>query len=165
MLAPPSCKKTTVILTPHAPPVANTLIPGTSIDKIGTYSYSDAKVSSKLDLSGGGTTIHWSFEISRPLPGGGSSGGSSSGGMSLANASDPWFVHAESPVRMWFFDGTKSLSYSLNDEHGGHGGPAIFDGQLQHSDHKVPDEVVRKLPAELQKLFPPLPPAGPRPSI
>lgn len=152
-------------MTPHAPSAPNTLIPGTSVDTIGTYAYSDAKVSSKLNLSGSGTAIHWIFEISRPLPGGGSSGGSSAGAMSLTTAGDPWFVHAESPVRMWFFDGTRTLSYSLNDEHGGHGGQAIFEGKLQHSDHKVPDEVIRKLPGELQKLFPTLPPAGPRPSI
>lgn len=161
-----SCRKSKVVATRHTPLVANTLLPGTFIDKIGSYIHSDGKGTSKLDLTGSGIPIHWRFEINRPLPGGGGSRGGTSGGrISPDTASDPWFVYVESPRRLWFFDGTKDLEYSLNDDGGGRAGPAIFDGKLQYSDHKVPDEVIRKLPAELQKLFPPLPPAGPRPSI
>ncbi|QJE98586.1 hypothetical protein [Luteolibacter luteus] len=159
------CRKSTVIVTPRTPAVANSLIPGTTVNKTGVYDYSDAKVTSRLELTGAGSSIHWSFDISRPLSGGGSSGGSSSGGVSLASPGDPWFVYVESPQRLWFFNGSKELHYSLNDESGGRSGPAIFEGKPHHSDDKVPDELIRKLPGELQKLFPPIPPAGPRPSI
>lgn len=164
-LAFSSCRKSKIILTPHAPSVPNTLFAGTFIDKAGTYTHTDAKGGSKLDLSTGGTAINWTLEISRNLPGGASTGGCSQSGMSLDAATDPWFVYVETPLRIWIFDGTKELNYSLHDDGGSRAGPAIFDGKLQYSDHKVPDDVIRKLPTELQKLFPPLAPAGPRPSI
>ena len=164
-LALSSCRKPKVLVTPRTPAAANTLLVGTFIDKTGSYAHSDGKGTSKLDLSGGGTAIHWSLEIRSQRPGGGSSARSSRGSISLDAPGDPWFVHAETPQRIWLFDGRKDLEYSLHDDHGSHGGAAIFDGRLQPSDHKVPDQVIRKLPAELQKLFPPLPPSGPRPSI
>jgi hypothetical protein len=165
-LAFSSCtKRSRVVVTTHTSSVPNTLLTGDFINKTGTYTYSDSGGSSKLDLTGGGTLINWSFEITRPLPGGGSSGGTSGGSISPDDAGDPWFVYVETPQRLWFFDGTKGLDYSLHDGSGGRGGPAIFEGKLQYSEHRVPDELIRKLPADLQKLFPPVLPAVPRPSI
>lgn len=164
-LALSSCRKSKVLVTPYAPAVANTLLIRTFIDKTGSYTHSDGKGTTHLELSGGGTTILWSLEIHSPKPGGGSSRRSSRGSIRLDDPGDPWFVYAETPQRIWLFDGKKDLDYSLHGEDGSRGGTAIFEGRLQPADDKVPDQVIRKLPAELQKLFPPLPPAGPRPSI
>jgi hypothetical protein len=41
----------------------------------------------------------------------------------------------------------------------------VVHGNLHDKRAKVPEEVIRRLPANLQRLFSPLPPAGARPSI
>jgi len=160
-----SCRKSRVVTTPRPVAVANTMEAGTFIDKAGTYNHADARGSSELNLSLGGTTVNWEIEVKRALPGGGMKRGTSRGGMSLKTAGDPWFVYLESPRRLWLFNGSEDLEYTLHDDAGSKGGHVTFRGKFDPHGPKVPDDVIRRLPPGLQKLFPPVAPATGRPSI
>ena len=119
----------------------------------------------KLELIPAGKDVHWSFRVERQLPSGGLNKSSAGGAIQLNSPADPWFVFAESPTRLWFFNGSDTLAYTVKDEHVSSGGQAISGGNLQNGAPRIPTEVIRKLPAPLQQLFPPVPPAGPKPSI
>jgi hypothetical protein len=68
----------------------------------------------------------------------------------------------ESPERFWLFDG-KSALRTFHPE--GTTGPVISSGKVGRSDARVPGEVILRLPAELQKLLPPVEPPVKRPSL
>jgi len=166
-LALGACGKSRTIRTP--PPGlwtgANTLAAGSVITTPGVYGTSDARESTKLELIPAGKDVHWSFRVERQLPSGGLNKSSAGGAIQLNSPADPWFVFAESPTRLWFFNGSDTLAYTVKDEHVSSGGQAISGGNLQNGAPRIPTEVIRKLPAPLQQLFPPVPPAGPKPSI
>jgi hypothetical protein len=144
----------------------DTLIAGTVITSSGSWTARTPKGSTKLDLTVSGTSINWSITTEEKIGNFGSSSGSSASGMSLSSPSDPWFVFVESPQRLWFFDGKDELSYSIrNPGGGGSGGQSIFDGTLLSGSPAVPRELVLQLPPDLKKLFPPVEPAGKRPSL
>jgi hypothetical protein len=173
----PACSKRTVTITPPAA-VANTMSAGMFIDTPGSYHFGDRSESHDLDVTLSGQDIGWSISTSRTLPHGGrststsrthphggSSGSSGGGGMRMQAAGDPWFIFVESPGSYWMCDGSQRLDYHLNDEHGSNGGSAVHGGKLMPSAPKVPVELIPRLPAEMQKLFPPVEPPRKRPSI
>jgi hypothetical protein len=160
----PACSRRTVTITPP-PAVANTMSAGMFIDSPGSYHFGDRSGSHDLDVTLSGQDIAWNISTSRTLPHGGSSGSSGGGGMRIQAAGDPWFIFVESPGSYWMCDGSQRLDYHLNDEHGSNGGPAVHAGKLMPSSPKVPVDLIPRLPAEMQKLFPPVEPPRERPSI
>ncbi len=160
----PACTRRTVTSAPRTT-APNTMSAGMFIGKPGTYHFGDRSGSHDLDVTLSGQDIGWSISTSRTLPHGGSSGSSGGGGMRMQAAGDPWFIFVESPGSYWMCNGSQRLDYHLNDEHGSNGGSAVHDGKLTPSAPKVPVELIPRLPAEMQKLFPPVEPPRKRPSI
>jgi hypothetical protein len=160
-----SCRRTVTISSSTAATAPDTLIAGTIIRSAGTWSAHTSKTSQRLDVTVSGNSISWEVHDEEKLPGGGSSGGTSKSGMPLSSPSDPWFIFVESPTRLWFFNGSGDLTYSLSDGGGSRSGPAIHAGKLQPTNEQIPSDIVPHLPPELQKLFPPVEPESKRPSF
>jgi hypothetical protein len=164
-LATVGCRRTVTISSSTVATAPDTLIAGTFIRSAGSWSAHTSRTSQRLDVTVSGNSISWEVHDEEKLPGGGSSGGTSKSGMSLSSPSDPWFIFVQSPTRLWFFNGTGELSYSLSDGGGSRSGPAIHAGNLQPTNEKIPTELVPQLPPDLQKLFPPVEPQTKRPSF
>lgn len=162
-LASVGCHKT-VVHTGAVATAPDTLVPGLVIKSAGNWSAHTGKSSRTLDVTVSGNSVSWTVSSEEQIAGGGKSGGSSSSSMTLSSPTDPWFILVESPQRLWFFNGTGNLAYSLSDG-GIRSGPAIHGGKLIPTDEKIPAILIRQLPAELQKLFPPVPPEEERPSF
>lgn len=161
----PACSKRTMVIPPPAT-MANTMSAGMFIDSPGSYHFGDRSGTFDLDVTESGQDIGWTTSSSRPLSHvGGSIGGSGGGGMQIQAVGDPWFIFVESPGRYWMCDGSQRLDYYLSDEHGSNSGPAVDGGKLLGAAPKPPAELILRLPAEIQKLFPPVEPQQKRPSI
>ena len=138
---------------------------GMFIDKPGLYRFAHKRDCYELKLSFRGTELRWESSYSELAPGGSSMGGGSAGsGMRLKATTDPWFVFVESPGNYWICDGSDQLEYDLNERSKGTGGPAISRGEVLDGSPRPPAEVIARLPANLQKLYPPEQ-SPPRPSI
>ena len=161
----PACSKRTVIMPPPPPVAANTMSAGMFINAPGNYHHSERATTHDLDISQSGLNISWSLSRSESLPHGGSSGKGGSSGMQVKAPGDPWFIFVESPGSYWICNGSDRLDYHLSDEHGTTGGSGVHDGKVQPSSPKPPDELIPRLPPEMQKLFPPVEPPRKRPSI
>lgn len=159
------CRRTTTTFSSTTATAPDTLITGMVIRSAGSWSAHTAKTSQKLDVTVSGNSVSWSVETEEKLPGGGTGGGSGSSGMNLSSPSDPWLIFVESPQRFWFFNGKDELTYSLSGSGGSRGGPAMISGKLLPTDEKIPMDIVPLLPADLQKLFPPIEPKTERPSF
>lgn len=164
-LATIGCRKSITYSTSAAVTTPDTLVKGTIIRSAGTWSAHSPKGSQTLEVTVSGTSISWEITSEEKHPGGGSSSGTGSSGMTLSAPSDPWFIYVETPQRLWFFDGKDALSYSLSDNGGSRSGPAIFVGKLQPTNEKIPRDLIPHLPAEMQKLFPPVEPKETRRSF
>lgn len=164
-LATLGCRRIVTVTSSTVVTTPDTLVAGTVIRSAGTWSAHTSTTSQKLDVTLSGTSVSWSVTTEEKFPGGGTSGGSSSSGMSLSSPSDPWFIFVESPQRLWFFDGKGELTYSLSGSGGSRSGPAISSGKLQHTNEKIPSDLILLLPSDLQKLFPPVEPKQERPSF
>lgn len=164
-LASPGCRRTVTITSSTSVTTPDTLIAGMVIRSAGTWAAHTATTSQKLDITVSGNSVSWTVSSEEKLPGGGTGGGEGSSGMALSSPSDPWFVYIESPQRLWFFDGKGDLTYSLTGSGGSRGGPAMSSGKLLPTDEKIPAEITPLLPADLQKLFPPIEPKTKRPSF
>jgi hypothetical protein len=158
-----SCNRVTT--TVHAPPkLPNTMKPGDLITTPGTYHYEDKVATHDLELAMAGTALSWMISRHEPLPHGGSTGGSGGGGMQVPEGSS-WFVYLEDPGRYWFSNGKDRLDYNFREDNGTKSGPSIHDGKLIPHSPPVPKEVIQRLPAELQKLLPPVEAPQKQPSI
>ena len=124
-LAAVGCRRTVTISSSPVATAPDTLIAGTIIRSAGTWSAHTSKTSQRLDVTVGGNAISWEAHEEEKLPGGGTSGGTSKSGMTLSSPSDPWFIFVQSPTRLWFFNGSGDLTYSLSDGGGSRSGPAI----------------------------------------
>jgi hypothetical protein len=164
-LATLGCRRTATVTSSTTVTTPDTLVAGTVIRSAGTWSAHTTTTSHKLEVTVSTNSVGWSVTSEEKLPGGGTGGGSSSSGMPLSSPSDPWFVYVESPQRYWFFDGKGDLNYSLSDRGGSRGGPAMVSGKLLPTDEKIPLDLIPLLPADLQKLFPPVEPKSERPSF
>jgi len=164
-LATIGCRRTVTVTSSTTVTTPDTLIPGTVIRSAGSWSAHTATTSHKLDVTVSATAVSWSVTEEKKLPGGGTGGSSGSSGLSLSSPSDPWFIFVESPQRLWFFNGSGELNYNLSDHGGSRGGPAMASGKLLPTDEKIPADLVPLLPADLQKLFPPVEPKTNRPSF
>ena len=160
-----SCRRTVTHTSSTVATTPDTLIADTIIRSAGTWSAHTSRASHQLDVTINGTSASWSVKSEEKYPGGGSTGGTSSSGLTLSSPSDPWFIFVESPQKLWFFNGSGELTYSLSDGGGSRSGPAIFSGQLQPTNEKIPTDLIPHLPPDLQKLFPPIEPKTERPSF
>lgn len=154
------CRKHRIVSPPPPPPsmASNTLIEGAVFKGSGTWAYFERGTTRSLTATPTGRAINWSYRYSGSPRG----SGSTSSGFGLSDPSDPWFIYVEAPNRLWFFDGSRHLSYrNWNPDETG---DAIVDGTLKLPVSDIPSGLVPHLPAELQKLFPPVN-TKPRPSI
>ena len=163
LVAATACRKTS---TTRASTVAtpDTLIPATFITTPGSWSHTRANVTRRLTINLTGTSVSWNHSIEEHSPSGVSSSSGNGGGMSLSSPGDPWFAHVESPARLWFFDGKGTLINDYYDE-STPSGRVIYKGKLQRGAVTVPPDLVLRLPADLQKLLPPVEPPVKRPSL
>jgi hypothetical protein len=161
LVAATACRKTstTASSTVAAP---DTLIPGTFITTSGSFTRTEGRTIHTLDVIQSGTSLSLDYRYREEMPSGGTSGSSSANGSSISSPTDPWFIYVESPERFWLFDGKSELR-TFHPE--GTTGPVISSGNLDRSDATVPAEVILRLPAELQKLLPPVEPPAKRPSL
>lgn len=90
---------------------------------------------------------------------------SSAGSMTLKDPADPWFAYIQEPSRLWFFNGSDELFYSITEDVIKRGHTVVKEGKLLPGSPTPPAEVIRRLPVELQKLFPAAGEAARRPSI
>jgi hypothetical protein len=167
-LATFGCRRTVTVTSSTTVTTPDTLVAGTVIRSAGTWSAHTSKGSKRLDIKIDADTVSWvvSNEDKRPTGGiGGSAIGEASSSMSLSSARDPWFVFVESPRRLWFFNGSDRLSFRLAGSGGIRGGMAVLLGKLVPTAEKIPEEIIPLLPADLQKLFPPIEPKTERPSL
>ena len=73
----------------------------------------------------------------------------------LSKATDPWFVHVESPSRLWLCDGHSNLyagfisSKGTNENH-----QLVNSGRLTTKQKPVPVEVHERLPERIRRLLP-----------
>ena len=144
------CRKHRVVVSPPAAPAAsaNTLVEGTVIKSAGTWAHSERGSHCTFTAGPAGAGIHWSYQFS-----GSKGNGTTSSSFSLSSPTTPWFIYVESPERLWFFSG-ENLYYHRWDPDGS--GNAIIGGTLKMNPEDVPSGLVPHLPAELQKLFPPV---------
>ena len=140
----------------------DTLIPGNFITTSGTFTHTEGRTIRSLDVTRSGTSLSLDYRYREEMPSGGTSGSTSTNRGSISSPTDPWFIYVESPERFWLFDG-KSALRTFHPE--GTTGPVISSGKLGRSDAKVPGEVILRIPAELQKLLPPVEPPVKRPSL
>ena len=165
-LATIGCRRTVTLSSSSAAATGpDTLITGTVIRSAGTWSAHTSKTSQRLDVTVSGKSISWTMDTEEQNPGGGSSGGTSTSGMTLSSPTDPWFIFVQSPTKLWFFNGSSELTYSLSDGGGSRSGPAIHASKLQPTNEKIPTDLIPELPPELQKLFPPVKPKTERKSF
>jgi hypothetical protein len=157
------CSRSKVTL--HPPPkLPNTMSPGDFITSPGKFHFEEKDSVHDIEITRTGPDISWSITRSQTLPHGGSSGGSGGGGLRVPEGS-AWFVYLDEPGRYWISNGKDRLDYHLYEGSGSNGGPSIHDGKLLPNSPPVPKEVILRLPAELQKLFPPVEMPQKRPSI
>lgn len=148
---------------------AHTLIAGTVIKSAGSWTASNSKGSTLMDISVSGTSVNWS--ITTKIETGGFGSGTrtmrSGSSMSLSSPSDPWFIFVESSSRLWFFNGTDDLNYQFRipSGTGSEGGASIHSGTLSSASQQVPPDLIPQLPPDLRKLFPAIKEAPKRPSI
>ncbi len=143
---------------PYSGP-ANTLVEDTLIQSTGTWHYTERDLTRILTASTGAAgTIDWKFQYAGPR-----GSGSMSSSITRTSPADPWFIYVESPGKLWFFDGTRMLTYRSWEGHDD-AGDAIIDGKLKVNATDIPSELIQHLPDDLRKLFPD---GGskPRPSI
>jgi hypothetical protein len=161
LLASTACRKISTTGSP-ATATPDTLIPGSFITTSGTFTHHKGMTDRSLDVTQSGTSLSLDYRYSEEMPSGGSSGSTSTNHSSISSPTDPWFIYVESPERFWLFDG-KSALRTFHPE--GTTGPVISSGKVGRSDARVPGEVILRLPAELQKLLPPVEPPVKRPSL
>jgi hypothetical protein len=161
LLASTACRKTS---TTRSSTVAtpDTLIPGTFITTSGKFTHTEGRTIRSLDVTQSGRSLSLDYRYLEEMPSGGTSGSTSTNRGSISSPTDPWFIYVESPERFWLFDG-KSVLRTFHPEDTT--GPVISSGKVDRSDAKVPAEVILRLPAELQKLLPPVVPPVKRPSL
>lgn len=158
------CRPRKVVAPPPPPTTAasaTTLVAGTVIRSGGSWSDVGSGTDHILSVTTRGKQVQWRHYVSRP---GGGSKGNTSGSIDAGTPPGPWFIYVESPDRLWFFDGSSSLSYRIWQAGSSDAGDAIHGGTLKESTEPVPQELVPLLPENLQKLFP-AEASKPRPSI
>lgn len=158
------CRPKRVVIPVPPPPSAgaSTLAPGTVIRSAGTWSHSGGGSGYIFTVSLIGKRVDWRHYVSGP---GGGGRGNTSGSIDAGVPPAPWFIYVDAPDRLWFCDGAANLSCRTWRAGGGSSvSEAILNGALKENPDLVPAEVVRLLPADLQKLFPEAA-SKPRPSI
>jgi hypothetical protein len=159
-----ACRKTKVPVSP-AVLKPDTLVAGTFITAPGEFTHMERRAPCKLHVRQNPTSL--SLELRRRIEGqtGASAYPASRSSISETPPSAPWFIFVETLQDFWVFNGVSSLHFFHPDQPGS--SPVIVAGKINPSPSfaKVPAEVVLRLPAALQKLFPPLKPAGNRPSL
>jgi hypothetical protein len=161
-VAAPACRKSVSSVSSTVSIAPDTLIPGSFITASGTFNHFERMTIHTLDVTQSGTSLSLDYRYREEMPSGGTSGSTSSNRSSISSPTGPWFIYVESPERFWLFDG-KSVLRTFHPE--GTTGPVISAGKVGRSDAMVPAEVILRLPAEMQKLLPPVEPPVKRPSL
>lgn len=150
------CRKHSVVYSPPPTASANTLVEGTLINAPGVWTHSNSGAVRILRVTLSGDIAKCDYEYH-------DRGNVGSSGLPL-DASPPskWFIYVESLERIWTFDGVDSLQCHLDDFNST--SIALSHGTLKVDPGEVPSDLIPRLPADLQKLFPTAP-TKPRPSI
>ncbi|WP_367874345.1 hypothetical protein [Luteolibacter sp. Populi] len=155
------CWSIKTLLRPAPPaPGPNTMSPGTFIENPGVRRFSDKDLEATLKTAIHGSELHWSIEFVRnPPPGKGSTG--PAGILSMVSPAAAWFIYMEGAESYWFFNGSGGLEKSQGSVSSL---VSIRDGKVVTS-LAPPAEVIRRLPLDLQMLYPRIVPKHTGPSL
>jgi hypothetical protein len=133
----------------------DTLVAGTFITAPGEYHGHEGRFTRTIKLTGHGTSIAYSIITEKGTSGDAADHQESVSALVLEKPTDPWFVYAESPARLWLCDGHANVYACFVSANG-----ANEHHQLANSGHRTTDEkplpaaVYQRLPEPLRLLFP-----------
>lgn len=161
------CRRGMTVTHSSAPRASrpNTLVEGTFITGAGSWDYQQGNTSRQFSVTQSGSSLTWNLDVTTQSPGGGNSSSGTGSEMALPAGASAWFIYVESPERLWFFNGKDELHLQLADIQNTSSLPAISGGKAGSEAARVPDELIPRLPENLQKLLPKPPPPTTRPSI
>jgi hypothetical protein len=149
-----------------SPSAPNTLVEGTFITGDGNWHNRQGNTARELTVNHNGNNVSWNLNLATYMPNGGRSSGGSGSSMQVPSGGGAWFIYVESPDRLWFFNGKDQLVLQQASGYNTEPLTAISRGKLEsEAAGQVPAELIPRLPADLQALFPM--PSAPvvRPSI
>jgi hypothetical protein len=153
------CRKP--VATPAAATAPPTLLPGTFINSPGSWWAGHATGSFRLDITPAKGGLEYRIHtFDEPEPPAGKVGRSGGGPIESPSWSPDWFIYAEdtgNPKILWFYGSSRRLWYvTIKGNYDDPPNHMVIDqhGKRTELGRRVPAEVIQRLPADLQKLFP-----------
>jgi hypothetical protein len=133
----------------------DTLVSGIFITAPGEYRGHEKNFTRSVKLTAVGNSIAWAITTVKGSSGSSEDSHTTTSALVLSKPADPWFIHVESPSRLWLCDGHSNLyacfisGKGTNEHH-----QLVNSGHRTTKDKPLPAEVYHRLPEALRALFP-----------